>query len=72
MTIDQMRAAIARQYPSRKWRERVEQMYDDQIVAIYYAWLERGYFKRKPGTSTSKPRPKGKLEIEQLTLDDLF
>lgn len=35
MTIEQMRAEVARLYPGKRWQERVARMPDGQILAIY-------------------------------------
>ncbi len=35
MTIEQMRAEVARLYPGEGWRRRVAAMPDGQILAIY-------------------------------------
>ena len=35
MTVEQMRAEVAKLYPGEKWKERVAKMSDGQILAIY-------------------------------------
>ena len=35
MTIEQMRSALVAMYPGAKWRERVLNMPDYQVVAVY-------------------------------------
>ena len=35
MTIEQMRAEVAKLYHGQKWKERVASMSDKQILAIY-------------------------------------
>ena len=35
MTIEQMRAEVAKLYPGASWQERVARMPDGQILAIY-------------------------------------
>lgn len=35
LSIEQMRAFIADQYPSNRWKERVAKMSDGQVYAIY-------------------------------------
>ena len=47
MTIYQMRAAIASVYSGEKWKKRVHNMPEDQIIAIYYSSLANGRFDSK-------------------------
>lgn len=42
MTIEQMRAEVAKLYPSATWRERVARMPDGQILAIYQRQVLNG------------------------------
>ena len=35
LSIDQMRAFIADQYPSKRWKDRVAKMSNGQVYAIY-------------------------------------
>lgn len=41
MSIEQMRAAIAKVYPGTKWAFKVAKMSDSQVVAIYYSFMQR-------------------------------
>lgn len=36
MTVNQMRAEVAKLYSSEGWRQKVEKMSDNQIIAIYH------------------------------------
>lgn len=45
MSIQQMRAAIYDVYPGRKWKIKVQNMPDDQVIAVYYSFLAKGKFK---------------------------
>lgn len=45
MTNDQMREKVAQAYPGDKWRQKVNRMPDDQIIAIYYRLLKSGRIK---------------------------
>lgn len=45
MTVEQMRAEITKVYPtSDTWSRKVDRMYDDQVIAIYYKFLKEGRF----------------------------
>lgn len=48
MTVERMRAAILKVYPNVTWKEKVFRMHDNQVIAIYYNFLERGKFMEKP------------------------
>lgn len=38
--IDYARSVVKQMYPSDKWRSRVRDMSDDQVLAIYYRYEE--------------------------------
>lgn len=44
MTVEEMRYAISKVYPGDTWRNRVAKMSDNQVVALYYKFLEGGKF----------------------------
>lgn len=76
MSVQQMRAAIYDVYPGRKWKIKVQNMPDDQVVAVYYSFLEKGKFKEgSVGSAVSRGaitdnHPKVKAYIgEQLKID---
>lgn len=69
VTVDYMRSAISDVYPSREWRERVDRMPNDQIIAIYYDFLKYGRFEKGPA---KKPAPKTDVKYEQLTIFDFM
>ena len=48
MTVNQMVAKIISVYPNEAWRRKVNRMNDDQIIAIYFNFLETGKFDKKP------------------------
>ena len=56
MTIYQMRAAIASVYSGEKWKRKVQNMPEDQIIAVYYSFLENGRFNSKPKSCESVKR----------------
>lgn len=60
MTVDQMRAAIASVYYGTKWKLRVADMLDRQVIAIYYSFLEHGKFDKDK--QTYKPIKPKKLK----------
>ena len=48
VSVDDMRYLIARVYPSDNWKKRVRRMSDNQVCAIYFSFLEKGKFEKKP------------------------
>lgn len=54
MTIASMRKAISRVYNSPRWFNRVAKMPDNQVIAIYYSFLEQGRFNRVDPKAISK------------------
>ena len=74
MTIQQMKDAIVAVYETRSWRKKVENMYDDQVIAIYHNFLERGILnktlrKERPITvMTNDEKP----VCQQLTIFDFL
>ena len=47
MKICRMREAISDVYPGEAWKKRVDNMLDDQVLAIYNSFSERGMFNKK-------------------------
>lgn len=41
MSIEQMRAAISKSYPSAAWRDKVARMSDNQVLAVYTRLLNQ-------------------------------
>lgn len=54
MTVTNMRSAIADVYPNRKWEKKVEKMHDDQVIALYYKFLNNGSFEKKEKPTREK------------------
>ena len=48
MTIFEQRQAIARVYASPSWKKKVENMPDDQVVAVYLKFEGQGKLAKKP------------------------
>lgn len=64
MSIEQMRNAVSNAYDSWRWRERVSQMPNAQVIAIYKNMEGRGQL--------NKPKAKGrkKEQYRQMTIFD--
>ena len=41
MTIEQMRDAVIKLYPSPRWKQKVMRMHDNQVIAIFRSSVER-------------------------------
>ena len=59
VSIDEMRDFIARVYGG-SWKERVQDMPDNQVMAIYFSFQEQGRSEPKPRRRNEKPRKKGR------------
>lgn len=77
MTIQQMKDAIVKVYDTASWKKKVENMYDNQVIAIYHNFLERGILdkvmrKEKPVVPKLNRMPDYvPQEAEQMTIFDL-
>lgn len=69
VTIDYMRSALCDVYNTRKWREAVCNMPDNQVIAIYHSFLNRGMFDKGP---PKKLQPKKEPTYKQLSFDDIL
>lgn len=59
MTIQQMRAAVYDVYSGNGWGQKVDNMSDIQVQAVYFSLLERGMIgEPKPTKVQTKPEPK--------------
>lgn len=58
MSAEEMRIAIAKVYSGRRWKEKVHNMSDEQVMAIYFSFLESGKFdkKKKPAEKPNQPQ----------------
>lgn len=72
MTVQQMKDAIAKVYRTESWQKKVEAMYDNQVIAIYYDFLNRGILDKV--LRREKPKEKSNVEeqYEQMTIFDLM
>ncbi len=49
MDIHTMRLAVSRAYNGQKWKDRVRDMSDEQVMAIYHKMLGSGQVKKNRG-----------------------
>lgn len=68
MTIEQMRIRLKHYNRWPKWEQRVDEMHDMQVYAIYKRLEERGEFEAQ----AARERKKQQLEGKQLSLFDLY
>lgn len=64
MEVYQMREKIKKVYPTETWRNRVDHMPDNQVMAIYFSMKESGRLD-KP-----KKKTKETEEFRQMTMFD--
>ena len=68
MTTDQMRCRLAEVYPGPKWRLKVMQMPENQVVAIYKNMSRTDRFTKHKRLKKKEP---GVIKAVQLTIFDL-
>ena len=68
MSTEQMRSRLAELYPGPKWRLRVMQMPERQVVAIYKNMSQNGRLKKHPIKKKKEP---GIIKAVQMTMFDL-
>lgn len=62
LSVYSMRCLIADVYSSQTWKERVKHMSDDQVIAVYYSFCEKGKFNRFQGIL---PKPHKNEEVKE-------
>lgn len=67
MTVEQMRDKISEVYSGWGWKTKVARMYDDQVIAVYHNFLERGMFDKPSPVRTHDGR-----RVKQLSIDDIL
>lgn len=79
MTVQQMRNAILRVYNTKSWQNKVANMYDDQIIAIYHDFRNRGILNQVIRNERPKitdvmetPNTYTPPECQQMTMFDLM
>ena len=69
MEVWQMREKIADVYKGQSWLSKVMNMNDDQVIAIYYRFLEQGVFDGKCEIKKLEDSPQ---IVQQLSIDDFI
>lgn len=76
MSVEEMRREITTAHSGGGWKYRVSKMRDDQVIAIYYSFLERGKFnpknKQQPKEKKTENCVKRSSEGVQLSFDDIL
>lgn len=79
MSTEEQRTAISKVYSSEKWQRTVENMPEDQVVAIYLSFEKRGMlgkvitkpYQRKEEAAKKDIKPISR-EPYQMTIDDIL
>ena len=74
MTIQQMKDAIVAVYDTTSWKKKVAHMYDDQVIAIYHDFSNRGKLNKvlrreRPGRYTDNSTQE---QYQQMTIFDFI
>lgn len=80
MTVEEQRTAISKVYPTDRWKTNVENMSENQVVAIYLAFEKRGLlgkvitkpYQRKMEAAKKNQTEKQLPEPYQITIDDIL
>ena len=74
MTVQQMKDAIVAVYDTASWKKKVNNMYDDQVIAIYYNFLNRGILDKvlKRERPMSPVQTELKENYKQMTIFDFI
>lgn len=67
MTVEQMRNQISEIYSGFTWKDRVEKMPDDQVIAIWHTFQERGTFDKPSAAKSVDGR-----RVKQLSVFDIL
>ena len=59
MTTDQMRSALVESYPGPRWKRRVQEMPEMQVLAAYKRLERQGELRKHDRYSSGKPRHPG-------------
>lgn len=70
MTNYEMREAIRKVYDTRSWQNKVDNMYDDQVIAIYLNFEKRGILNKVMKKERPIVYPKLLKEPVQLNIFD--
>lgn len=54
MTVERMRCCVCEAYDNSTWSYKVEKMSDNQVIAIYYRMLDKGYFHNEKNSRKGK------------------
>jgi len=66
MNVETMRREIAGVYSGEKWKKRVKQMPENQVLAVYNTFVRTDRFKKQKEKEEQKP-----LNHKQLTFADI-
>ena len=76
MNIGVMRRLVRDAYPGERWKDNVETMSNEQVIALYYKFLNQGKFNKKPEIVKppviKKPTDKTDPEWVQISMFDIF
>lgn len=67
LNVAVMREMVSDAYEGPKWKAKVSDMSDRQVMAIYYSFCEKGKFDEEPKKRTVKPK---KTREDYETWDD--
>ena len=69
MTVSQMRARITEVYAGKSWKQKVDNMSEGQVIAVYHSFLNSGKFNNKPQTKARVPNKRDDVEYKQMKIN---
>ncbi len=60
-SVNRMRHIISEVYDNPTWKERVRLMADNQVIAVYYSFLEKGKFDKPTNSSKNETREQARV-----------
>ena len=67
MKIEVMRREISNVYSGEKWKKRVKNMPENQVLAVYNSFVRTNRFEKQKEIEKKK-----EPEYKQLTFEDIF
>lgn len=77
-SVSEMRDIISKVYKGPAWKEKVRSMPDNQVIAVYYSFCEKGKFDKPAKKSELPNKPRERFKVtdyynpdtgEQLSFD---
>lgn len=76
ISVDDMRLLVSKAYKGPKWKYKVQNMTDRQVIALYFSFCEKGKFDKKPEKPVQpkhiEVKPVEDYSADQMWMDFIF